>query len=99
MAERRNDVTPKQRLHLLNSSTLYYRLGRLTDNKAFHRQSPQAMVDTLYWKFLGRPAAPFERQVALAAWRDPARDNRQKWRLPKDIAWCLVNSREFLFRL
>ena len=99
LAERRNEVTPKQRLHLFNSGSLYNRIGKLAEGKAFRKRTPQAMVNELYWKILGRPAAPFEQRVACAEWQNPNLSSRQKWRIPKDIAWCLINSREFLFRI
>ena len=99
MTERHNDVTAKQRLYLFNSGKLYSRLAKITDNKQFHSRSYDAMVTDLYWRFLSRPPAAVELKM-LDRQQDKARkiSGKVQWRVPKDVAWCLLNSKEFLFR-
>ena len=100
MTERHNDVTAKQRLYLFNSGRLYARLGRLTDGKAFHKRSYTVIFEELYWRFLGRPPAAFEKTVLERHLRQAKKiSGKAQWRLPKDVAWCLINSSEFLFRI
>lgn len=100
MTERHNDVTAKQRLYLFNSGRLYARLGRLTDGKAFHKRSYAVIFEELYWRFLGRPPAAFEKTVLERHLRQAKKiSGKAQWRLPKDVAWCLINSSEFLFRI
>ena len=98
--ERRNDVTAKQRLYLFNSGRLYARLSNITDRKRFRARPLPEIVEELYWRFLGRAPAAFE--VAIVTARDARlkgpKFRPQRWRLPKDVAWCLLNSKEFLFR-
>ncbi len=99
MAERHNDVTAKQRLYLFNSGRLYNRLAKITDSKTFHKQTYAEMFEELYWRFLGRPPAAFEKKVLERHLRQAKKiSGKVQWRLPKDIAWCLINSSEFLFR-
>ena len=100
MVERRNDVTAKQRLYLFNSGRLYGRIGNLTDGKKFHKRPYAAMFEELYWRFLGRPPATFERTLLERHLRQAKKiSGKAQWRLPKDVAWCLINSSEFLFRI
>ena len=41
------------------------------------------IVHDLYWRFLSRPGLP---------------KGNEKWRFPKDVAWSLLNTREFLYQ-
>ena len=100
MSERHNDVTAKQRLYLFNSGKLYGRLAKITDSKKFHAQPYAAMLEELYWRFLGRPPAARERDILNRQVKAMGKiSGKVQWRLPKDVAWCLVNSKEFLFRI
>ena len=100
MAERRNDVTAKQRLYLFNSGKLYARLSKITDGKQFHSRPYEAMFKDLYWRFLARPPAAVELAMLDRQMRQAKNiSGRAQWRVPKDLAWCLVNSKEFLFRI
>ena len=99
LAERHNDVTAKQRLYLFNSGKIYAWLGRLTDAKRFRAQTFDAMMEELYWRFYGRRPAAFEMDILHAQQRGmKGLSAKDRWRLPRDIAWCLLNSKEFLFR-
>ena len=97
-SERHGDVTTKQRLYLFNSGKLYARLGALTNRKSFHSRPFADMMEDLYWRVLGRAPAAFEMSIVTARW-DALKASRERWRLPKDICWCLINSKEFLFRI
>ena len=99
-AERHNDVTTKQRLYLFNSGKLYARLGSLAERKSFRSRPFRDLVDEFYWRILGRAPAPFEVD-ALQAYRKKveAKVPRERRHLPKDVCWCLINSKEFLFRI
>ena len=99
LSERHNDVTAKQRLYLFNSGKLYARLGAVTDKKAFRSRPFADMVADIYWRILGRAPADFELDVLKARQKKlQSKPQQQRWHFPKDIAWCLLNSREFLFR-
>ena len=87
MSERDNAVTAKQRLYLFNSGKLYERLARMTQRPEVQRKKPAERVNYLYRRFLSRGPSDDERKTALSA-------NLA----PKDLAWCLLNTREFLYR-
>jgi len=108
--ERGVDVTAKQRLYLFNSAGLHTQLGRIvTDvlNAVPWRPFPRRIED-LYWTLLGRAPSESERQTIMQLWRRRGGANP---RLPQkamrgkayltlhDVAWCLVNTKEFLYRV
>ena len=95
--ERRGEITAKQRLYLLNSGTLFRRLGRLVDDREYRRQPMADIVQDLYWRFYAR--APTRREKArLLAHRARLPKGPERGRFPRDLAWCLLNSREFLYQ-
>jgi len=87
LSERDNRVTPKQRLYLFNSGSLYSRLGRVVSRPNFQRMKTAEATNYLYRLFLGRSATKEEHKVVASS----------KIRM-RDLAWCLVNTREFLYR-
>ena len=97
LSERHNEVTAKQRLFLYNSGQIFQRLSRITDNKAFRNRAMRDIVQDLYWRFLSRPASPSEEKMLLAHFNGLPKGN-EKWRFPKDVAWSLLNTREFLYQ-
>ncbi|MCQ2394382.1 MAG: DUF1553 domain-containing protein [Kiritimatiellae bacterium] len=97
LSERHNEVTAKQRLYLFNSGWLFSNLGRLVDNKNYRKQKMPAIIDDLYWRILARPPRRAERASLLARQAKLA-NPRERWRFPRDLAWALINSREFLFQ-
>ena len=93
-----NRVTAAQRLHLLNSSEVRARiergelLGRLARLAGGRRPE---FVRLLYLSLLSRYPET-EEAAAAEAWLGGAgRDPREA---AFDLAWALVNSREFLYR-
>ena len=108
--ERRDEVTAKQRLYLFNSGTLHLQLGRMVSPR--RRTSPgQANVvvqqpfakrlDDLYWRLLSREPSPAERTLLVGRWRQSGGGRKKgasAFDLLRDVAWCLVNSKEFIFR-
>ena len=111
MEERGQDVTAKQRLYLFNSGKLHQQLGRIvtppgklpdgTTNPYYRLPFPKR-VDDLYWKFLARSATLPERQLINSLWQKRG-GGKKKGPRPfetlRDVAWCLVNSKEFIFRI
>ncbi len=97
LGERRNEVTAKQRLYLLNSGKIFQRLGRLVDDRAYRQQGTPAIVQDLYWRFYSRAPTPLEQQKLMAHFK-LLKTGRERWRFPRDLAWCLLNSREFLYQ-
>ncbi|MBO4286600.1 MAG: DUF1549 domain-containing protein [Kiritimatiellae bacterium] len=96
LSERHNEITAKQRLFLLNSGQLFQRLSRITDNKPFRNRAMRDMVQDLYWRFLSRPASAAEKKM-LVAYHGGLK-GAARWRFPKDVAWALLNTREFLYQ-
>ena len=110
MSERNLDVTAKQRLYLFNSARLNQQLGRLVapwkngkpDPKSSVYKMPfPARVDDLYWKILSRGMTARERGIIVEPFEQQQRKGRKMrpYDLLRDVAWCLVNSKEFLFRV
>ena len=97
LSERHNEVTPKQRLYLFNSGKLYQLLARVIDARDFRQQTPAQIISNLYWRFFSRGPTPQERKMLLARF-DATPKGREKWNFPKDLAWALMNSKEFLYQ-
>lgn len=108
--ERGLDVTAKQRLYLFNSGKLHRQLGAIVappskKDEPLHPvyQLPfPKRVDDLYWRLLAREPTPRERQLIVGLWQRRGggkKKNVRPFELLRDVAWCLVNSKEFLFRV
>ena len=103
--ERGEDVTAKQRLYLFNSGKLNKQIasmilpggkeigGKL--NPLISLKFPQR-IEEFYWRILSRPPTQRELGVMLA---EHKRRKGKTWDLYRDLIWCLVNSKEFLFRI
>ena len=111
MDERGQEVTAKQRLYLFNSGSIHQQLNRIvgppgklpagSPNPIYRLPFPERVND-LYWRFLARSATPQERQLIVKLWKAQGGGKNPKARpfgLLRDVAWCLVNSKEFLFRI
>ena len=53
-------------------------------------------MQDLYWRFLSRPALPAEVDMLVA--HHSGLKGGARWRFPKDVAWSLMNTREFLYQ-
>lgn len=94
--ERRDEPTLSQALHLINGATLSAKIadpnGRLA--RLLSAQTPpETVIEEWYLAALCRMPTETERTALLAACRD-AGDPRQAL---EDIAWAVLNSREFVF--
>jgi hypothetical protein len=95
--ERSDESTLSQSLQLIGGAPIVgllsapdNRLGRTIDAGLTNAQ----IVDELYWTVLSR--APAEEELRAMTAHLDAHDNR-RWAV-EDVAWALMNSREFLFR-
>ncbi|MEW4567158.1 DUF1549 and DUF1553 domain-containing protein [Tautonia sp. JC769] len=95
--ERSEETTLSQAFQLINGSSVRAiledpdnRLGQLLDSHL----SDEAILDELYLASLCRFPAPEERKGALD-YVSSAENRRRAW---EDLAWALVNSKEFLLR-
>ena len=95
--ERHNGITAKQRLYLFNSGKIFQGLGRMVNDRAYRRQSMAEIIQDLYWRFYARPPTPSEKTNLLGHFKKLS-SGAEKWRFPRDLAWCLLNSREFLYQ-
>ena len=87
--ERNNRITAKQRLYLYNSSKLWRDLGNMVGKSDFKALSHADQIRELYMRFLSRPPVKdelfyFDQKNNINA---------------RDVAWFLLNSREFLYRI
>lgn len=112
MEERGLDITAKQRLYLFNSRSLHRKLTsfaiprwRLQDGTVnpYYRRTMRSRLGEIYWTLLSREPSKHEDDVIFRMWR--RRSNGGKNRkanfneLLRDVAWSIVNSKEFLFRI
>jgi hypothetical protein len=112
MDERGEDVTAKQRLYLFNSVDIHRKLARWTmppwrlpdkTVNPYHRLPPGKRLEGVYWKILSRPPSAHERNVIAAVWRARSRNGKDRKanynEMMRDVAWSLINTKEFLFRI
>jgi hypothetical protein len=95
MAERGGGITAKQRLYLFNSRDIHNKI------RAFSRASAKR-PDDLYWNLLARAPTAHERRILSAAWtqrKEGAKNGKPAYsQFLQDVAWSLVNGKEFLLR-
>ena len=89
LTERDNTITAKQRLQLFNSAKLWKNLGKIGQEQRMRNLRRPEKIDELYLRFLARLPTPAERRLL---------DGKSKLGV-REIAWLLVNSREFLYRI
>ena len=98
MDERQNGITAKQRLYLFSSGRLHQALGRMQGaDRAFGRLPPRRRIDELYWRFLSRPPTGAESNRLMARF-EALQKGRERGQFHRDLAWALMNSREFLYQ-
>ena len=95
--ERSNETTLGQALVLIGGEGLQQ---RLTSDKnrlakwAKSEQSPASIVDELYWTALSRP--PSEAELAQGV--QLLASDSDRFAALQDLAWALLNAKEFVFR-
>ncbi|HAH86212.1 MAG TPA: hypothetical protein DCL60_02455, partial [Armatimonadetes bacterium] len=97
-AERSNHPTDTQRLYMLNSSDIQRRIERsplLQAAIVSARGNRRAMVQEVYIAILSRLPSPDESAVAEKYFQTGGLQPRQA---ANDLAWALINSKEFLYR-
>ena len=109
--ERGADITAKQRLYLFNSGKIHAQLGKMVmpggwkingEPNPLSRLPVPKRIDDLYWRLLSRAPAPRERQLIMGVWQRHGSGKSRSYRsfeLIRDTAWCLVNSKEFIYRI
>ena len=105
--ERKSEVTSKQRLYLFNSGRLHGLLGRVVmpggwKNNPLAKLPLPKRVDDLYWRVLSREPMAEERRHVMELWKRRGGGKRKGVKatdLMRDVAWCLFNTKEFLYRV
>jgi len=96
-SERSNQSNTEQRLHMLNSTHVRNKIEkswRLRNLMKETRGKPAALSNRIYMTVLSRLPTDDER-AAAAAYFEKNRNSRQA---ATDLAWALLNSKEFLYR-
>lgn len=95
--ERSTDSNLSQALQLINGPTVHNKLRSASGS--VHQWIAQGktdaeIIDLLYLTALSRPALPEEQQTA----QNHIKSNEDRTRAVEDIAWAVINSKEFLFQ-
>ena len=95
--ERSTDSNLSQALQLINGPTVHNKLR--SDAGSVHQwitggKSDAEIIDLLYLTALTRPPVPAEQKTAQAH----IKSNEDRTRALEDIAWAVINSKEFLFQ-
>ena len=96
LAERNNAVTPSQRLFLMNSNWIYQRTNALPWRIFGRRRlNDKQRIEELYLTILSRKPTVEEIKKINSYRKKLGRKNG--WRVWPDLAWALINTKEFLF--
>ena len=96
-SERNNEPTAAQRLYLLNSTAVQRRLERsrwLRRLIARNRTKHGTLIRRIYLTLLSRLPSPEELTLASTYFR--GQKNARESAI--DLAWALINTKEFLYR-
>jgi hypothetical protein len=112
MDERGRDVTAKQRLYLFNSADIHRKIGKAVippwkkpdgTVDAWYQLPQPKRVEEVYWRMLSRSPSKEERKVIDTLWRRRRGDGKKPKasysEMLRDVAWCLINTKEFIFRV
>ncbi|MBU0717232.1 MAG: DUF1549 and DUF1553 domain-containing protein [Planctomycetes bacterium] len=97
-SERDNQPSKAQRLHLLNSTHIQRKIEdswRLRNIMQTHKRNPRKIIQALYVHILARYPTPDELDTAADYFKQNRRDVQQA---ANDLAWALINTKEFLYR-
>ena len=97
-SERNNQPTDAQRLHLLNSSHVQDKIERSTRLNGLVKAAKgnrSMLVNTIYLNILSRYPTQAELAAAQEYFQTKGINLRQA---ANDLAWALINTREFLYR-
>jgi hypothetical protein len=98
MSERNNQPTNAQRLHLINSSHIQKEIEnspRLRRIIAENRRNRRGLIRAIYLHLLSRGPTPSELEIAEEYFKTKGVPQRQA---VNDLAWALINTKEFLYR-
>jgi hypothetical protein len=98
MSERNNQPTDSQRLHLINSSQVQKRIessARLRKIVAENGKDRRRLIRAIYLHLLSRNPTPAELEAAEEYFKIKGVAQRQA---VDDLAWALINTKEFLYR-
>jgi len=97
-SERNNQPTDEQRLHLLNSSHVQDKIERSTRLNGLVKAAKgnrQMLANMIYLNILSRYPTQTELAAAQRYLQSTGKNLRQS---TNDLAWALINSKEFLYR-
>jgi hypothetical protein len=98
ISERNNQPTDSQRLHLINSSQVQKRIessARLRKIVAENGKDRRRLIRAIYLHLLSRNPTPAELDTAEEYFKIKGVAQRQA---VDDLAWALINTKEFLYR-
>jgi len=97
-SERNNTPTTAQRLHLLNSTHVQQKIARSPRLRGLVRWAGgnrNRLIRALYMTILSRDPTPAELATAQEYFSTPGLNQNEA---TQDLAWALINSKEFLYR-
>jgi len=99
-SERNNQITDAQRLHLLNSTHIQNKIERSRwlnglSNKKTAKGNRRTLINTIYLNILSRYPTPDELDTAEKYFQTKGINTKQA---TNDLAWALINTKEFIYR-
>lgn len=97
-SERNNQPNESQRMHLLNSTHVQGKIERSERLRRLiqaSKRNPPELIQLIYMTVLSRPPTPDELTAAQSYFQTRGLNLKQA---EDDLAWALVNTKEFLYR-